>query len=200
MKNTKDLLMQAAAKLIREAGYAGMTTAAVARLAQVSEGTIYRYFPSKEALAESVFADIWNIFIQYMEAHLPPREMPVDRLEAFLPVTIAALDALMPKYGDLSRQEHLYFASKHSGCVSLPPGCRDYVGLLEEAIRLAKETGRVRKEIDPAVAAAFFFFGTGDVMDLYGDVHCVDRTGPRIPENIQEQLNLLMRGALYDEK
>lgn len=199
MKNTKDLLMQAAARLMREVGYSGMTTAAVAREAKVSEGTIYRYFPSKEALAESVFADIWKLFIEFMESHLPPRETPVERLEAFLPLTIAALDALMPKYGDLARQEHLYFASKHAGCVSLPPGCREYVAILEEAIALAKKAGKVQPDIDPSVAAHFFFFGAGDLMDFYGDVHSSDSNGQRISSAVFEQLNILMRRALYGE-
>jgi AcrR family transcriptional regulator len=200
MIKTKDALMQAAGELMREVGYDGMTTAAVAKRAQVSEGTIYRYFPSKEALAEAVFADIWRLFNEYLETHLPPREQPVERLEAFWPLTIKALDALMPKYGNLAQQEHLYFTAKHHNkCFELPPGCREYVALLEEAIRLAQTAGRVRPDVDPSVAALFLFFGAGDLMEFYGDMHNPDPTQQRIPPAVFEQLFMLMRRALYGD-
>src|SRR5512147_951324 len=96
---TRQKLMQAASELILGVGFEAMTTAAVARRAGVSEGTIYRHFASKEALAEAVFADIWRIFNDFMERQLPPREQPKERLELFFRTTLNALDALMPLYG-----------------------------------------------------------------------------------------------------
>src|SRR5512147_2434156 len=129
--STKDALLAAAAELMREVGFDAMTTAAVAKRAGVAEGTIYRHFQSKEALAQAVFADIWRRFNAHFEASLPPREQPVERLEAFFPLTMAALEAIMPHYGSLAQQEHLYYASKHSpGRGRLPDGTREYVALL----------------------------------------------------------------------
>src|SRR5512142_3130691 len=101
---TRQKLMHAASELILQVGFETMTTAAVARRAGVSEGAIYRHFPSKEALAEAVFSDIWRIFNGYLEAHLPSRERPHERLEAFFRLTLTALDALMPSYGALCQQ------------------------------------------------------------------------------------------------
>ncbi len=198
--DTKDVLMKAAAELMLEVGYNAMTTAAVAKKAGVAEGTIYRHFPSKEALAGAVFADMWRIFNGYVEAHLPPREQPIERLEAFFPVTIEALAALMPTYGSLARQEHLYFAAHHGTGGELPHECRDYVALLEDAIRLGQQAGRVLPGIDPDVAAHFFFFGAHHAIEYYGDPHNPAADGERLPRAVFEQLFSLMRRALYGEQ
>jgi AcrR family transcriptional regulator len=203
--NTRETLMKAAGELMREVGYSDMTTAAVARRAGMAEGTIYRHFASKEALAEAVFADIWRIHNEYMEQHLPPRERPAERLLAFLPVTVEALDALMPHYGVLAQQEHLEFAAKHCaahhGCHGeLPPGAREYVALLEETLALAQKAGVVRPEIDPSVAAHFFFFGVGDCMEFYGDPHSLRRAEERLPNTVFEQLMDLMRHGIMENQ
>jgi AcrR family transcriptional regulator len=199
--STRETLMKVAAELMQEVGYGGMTTAAVARRARLAEGTIYRHFPSKEALAEAVFADIWRIFNEYLEAHLPPRDQPIERLEAFFPTTVEALSALMPRYGALAQQEHLYFASKHSGmATALPPGAREYVLLLEETIRLAQVCGFVRSGVDPNVAAHFLFFGAGQAMEFFGDPHHTKPGDERLPRAVFEQLVELMRHGLKGDR
>lgn len=45
-----DAILDASARILVERGYAGLNTNAVARLAGVSIGSLYQYFPSKEAL------------------------------------------------------------------------------------------------------------------------------------------------------
>jgi AcrR family transcriptional regulator len=198
--NTKDALLAAAAELIRELGFDAMTTAAVARRAGVAEGTIYRHFSSKDALAEAVFADIWRRFNAHFESRLPPRERPVERLEAFFPQTIASLDAIMPQYGSLAQQEHLYYASKHQALHGrLPDGTREYVGLLEDAIALAQAAGKVKPAVDPRVAAHFLFFGGSQAMEFFGDPHALDPCCPRLPAPIFAQLMELMKRALYGD-
>jgi AcrR family transcriptional regulator len=204
--STRETLMKVAGALMQELGFAEMTTAAVAKRAGVAEGTIYRHFPSKEALAEAVFADTWRIHNAYMEQHLPPRDRPVERLMAFLPVTLQSLDALMPQHGVLAQQEHLHFASKHCAAHhgahgQLPPGAREYVALLEETLALAQKAGAVRPEIDTSLAAHFFFFGVGDCMEFYGDPHSAQPDEERLPRAVFEQVMDLMRhGIMGDQK
>jgi AcrR family transcriptional regulator len=48
------MLLDAAAELFGETGYAGTTTNAIAARAGVSPGTLYQFFPHKEALAEAL--------------------------------------------------------------------------------------------------------------------------------------------------
>ncbi len=196
--DTRQKLMHGAAQLIVEVGFEAMTTAAVARRAGVSEGAIYRHFPSKEALAEAVFADIWRIYNELVEKHLPPRERPKERLDAFFKATLAALDDLMPSYGALCQQDHLHYAAKHvPSATSLPDGAKEYVALLEEAVRLARDAGHVRPEVEPRVAAHFLFFGAGQAMEFFGNPHHPQKGGERLPAHVFNQLEDLMIHALY---
>ena len=53
-ENTRDLLLQAALKLISEKGYLGATTRDIAREAGVSEVTLFRHFGTKKRLFEEL--------------------------------------------------------------------------------------------------------------------------------------------------
>src|SRR5580658_582762 len=51
---TIDAILDAAAHILGERGWAGLTTNAVAEAAGVSIGSLYQYFPNKLALIEAV--------------------------------------------------------------------------------------------------------------------------------------------------
>jgi AcrR family transcriptional regulator len=51
---TTDAILDAAARILGERGWLGLTTNAVAEIAGVSIGSLYQYFPNKLALIESV--------------------------------------------------------------------------------------------------------------------------------------------------
>ncbi len=53
-KHTVDVILRAAAHILRTAGYEACTTNAVAKKAGVSIGSLYQYFPSKEALVTAL--------------------------------------------------------------------------------------------------------------------------------------------------
>lgn len=53
-----DAMVQAAARILAEQGYAGLTTNAVARVAGVSIGSLYEYFPGKEAIVARLVDDL----------------------------------------------------------------------------------------------------------------------------------------------
>lgn len=163
--STRDALLAAASELMAEVGYGAMTTAAVARKAGVAEGTIYRHFESKESLAEAVFTAAWDHLYQAMEERLPAREQPGDRVRAFLPVALEVF-AARPYDSALCNQEHMYWVNTVGLCV-LPAGPERFVGLLEEALRLAQAAGAVRPEVDARLVANFMFHGVGHVMERF---------------------------------
>ena len=55
-KNTVEALIEATARLIESEGLAALSTNRVAEVAGVSVGSLYQYFPNKEALIEEVRA------------------------------------------------------------------------------------------------------------------------------------------------
>lgn len=55
---TRDRLLEAARELFTTAGYHATTTPLLAGRAGVAEGTIYRHFPSKQALLNAAYRDV----------------------------------------------------------------------------------------------------------------------------------------------
>ena len=55
--STKDLILSTAKDMISEVGFHKMTTANLARRAEISEGTIYRHFESKEDILQHILDD-----------------------------------------------------------------------------------------------------------------------------------------------
>ena len=162
---TRQALMNAASELLAEVGYAAMTTAAVARKAGVAEGTIYRHFASKEALAEAIFSEAWEHLYQATEQRLPGRETPGERLRAFMGVSLEVF-ANRPYDSAICNQEHIYWMNTVGLCV-LPPGPQRFVDLLEESLRLAKLSGDVRTAVDERLVANFMFHGVGHLMERF---------------------------------
>ncbi len=61
---TYDAILEAAAQILIERGYAATTTNHIARRAGISIGSLYQYFPSKEAIAVYLVpARLENIFV-----------------------------------------------------------------------------------------------------------------------------------------
>jgi len=52
--STKDLILSTAKDMISEVGFHKMTTASLAKQADISEGTIYRHFESKEDILQHI--------------------------------------------------------------------------------------------------------------------------------------------------
>lgn len=72
---TIEAVLQAAAHILGERGWEGLTTNAVAELAGVSIGSLYQYFPNKLALVEAVrrrhFDDVLAVLRAAADGQLP---------------------------------------------------------------------------------------------------------------------------------
>ena len=60
VENLQERLMLAARQKIESDGYAALTIRSVARACNVGVGTVYNYFPSKDALIASYLLSDWN--------------------------------------------------------------------------------------------------------------------------------------------
>ena len=85
-QQTLDLILDTAADLFVEVGYENTTTNAIAERAALSIGTLYRYYPDKDAVMKALVNRYYDqqiemfehIFVEDMK-YLPP-EIMIDRL------------------------------------------------------------------------------------------------------------------------
>lgn len=64
---TKDLILETAKEMISEVGFHKATTATLAKKANISEGTIYRHFESKEDILLHILNGLEESFSYYIE-------------------------------------------------------------------------------------------------------------------------------------
>ncbi len=73
-KATVDAIIQASAQILLEKGYAGVSTNLAAERAGVSIGSVYEYFPGKEAIVAAVATQLVESMLQQMQAALQRTE------------------------------------------------------------------------------------------------------------------------------
>ena len=66
--NKRPAIIQAALELFSERGIDGTTTREIAARAGITEGAIYRHFPSKDALAGGIFVDCMDRLLEQLQA------------------------------------------------------------------------------------------------------------------------------------
>jgi AcrR family transcriptional regulator len=121
--NTRRALLEAAARSFADGGYGGANIDRVSEDAGLAKGTVYNYFPSKQAIFEAVLLQGCTLATEAVSA--VPDTAPVrDLLEAFVAGNLAwakdngALAVLIAKEligGDTQTRELILGAS--SGCV-----------------------------------------------------------------------------------
>ena len=68
IENIQQRLMEEARRQVRESGYASMTIRSVASECGVGVGTVYNYFPSKEAMLAASMLEDWKNCMAAIEA------------------------------------------------------------------------------------------------------------------------------------
>lgn len=93
---TFDAVVEACARLLSEVGYAPLTTNAIAERAGVGIGSLYEYFPGKDAIVAVVAERLAERVMSQLEQHMERlvRERPDDELMLWLE---AVCDTLIPE-------------------------------------------------------------------------------------------------------
>lgn len=90
-------MVEACARILAERGYAGLTTNAVAEVAGVSIGSVYEYFPGKEAIVARMADDLLAEVTATLNARLERTDSRQDMREAMRHL-IRALHALVSQH------------------------------------------------------------------------------------------------------
>ena len=107
--NTQEKIVTAAVGLFIEQGIARTTTREIASSASVAEGSIYRYFPSKDELAWQVFHDYHQSLAQQLLKSTENESTLEGKIDALVNcfLTMADEDWLMFRYYLTSQHTHM---------------------------------------------------------------------------------------------
>jgi AcrR family transcriptional regulator len=161
-EDTKARLERAALTLFVARGVAETTTKEIAMAASVAEGTIYRYFPSKEQLALDLFLHHHRALAEALaEAQRPAKGLR------------AKIDAIVRCYCEWADRDWTLFAyhllNQHSFLIQVPDGTANPVAVVREVISQAMKAGEVpRRNVDLAAASAIGVVLQAATYKVYG--------------------------------
>lgn len=166
---TADAIIKAAEKLFIEKGYHGTRVSEVARLADVSIGSIYVHYESKEGLYGALIARALEIEARYVDAVLDDPEMP----------DLEKVISLGEAYLQFFREQPAYFRMLMIPHEDLPQEAIDnpltrqvaerggrQVARLAESIERCIEQGVIRPNINPQRAANFWWAAWNGIISL----------------------------------
>ncbi len=168
-QSTSDAIIRAAEKLFTEKGYHGTRMTEVARLADVSIGSIYVHYESKEGLYGALVARALEIEARYVDAVLddpdsPDLEKVISLGEAYLQFFRehpAYFRMLMVPFEDIPQEALENPTTKQVS----ERGARQ-VARLAEAIANCIEQGVMRPSINPEQAAHFWWAAWNGIISL----------------------------------
>ena len=111
---TKDIILATAKEMISEVGFHKATTANLAKMANISEGTIYRHFESKEDILLHILDALEEQFSYYIEAIRQKLDREACALEevmneyfAFVEANEIDMKIMLSTYGLLDSSKRL---------------------------------------------------------------------------------------------
>lgn len=145
-EETKARVERAALTLFVARGVAETTTREIAMAASIAEGTIYRYFPSKEQLALDIFLGHHRALAEALAEAQRPVTGLRDKIEAIVRCYCEWADRDWSLFAYHLLTQHLFLAL-------VPDGTPNPVDVVREIIVSAMTAGEIPQR-DPDLAAA----------------------------------------------
>ena len=161
-EDTKARLERAALTLFVARGVAETTTKEIAMAASVAEGTIYRYFPSKEQLA----LDLFLRHHQGLAEALADAQRPAKGLRA-------KIEAIVRCYCEWADRDWTLFAyhllNQHSFLIQVPNDMANPVTVVRDVISQAMKAGEIpKRNVDLVAASAIGVVMQAATYKVYG--------------------------------
>jgi AcrR family transcriptional regulator len=182
-------IIESAVGCFAESGYCGTSTKAIAQAANVTEGSLFRLFDSKEKLFDEALALV-------RDRSLPQKDF--DRLLNSGSIAEGMQRAFGALSGALTRDtvRLLRFAvleRNETVREVLNPGYDARVRSVSKRIRAGIKSREVRKDIDPAAAATVIYFS---VRNLPFDSYIGGRTKKQTAVLVEKSVNFFLHGLL----
>jgi AcrR family transcriptional regulator len=161
-EDTKARVERAALTLFVARGVAETTTREIAMAASIAEGTIYRYFPSKEKLAVDMFLRHHRALAEALDN--------AQRPHAALRPKIAAIVRCYCEWADRDWTLFAYhLLNQHSFLVQVPDDTPNPVNVVRDVIAQAMKAGEIpRRNADLAAASAIGAVMQAATYKVYG--------------------------------
>jgi AcrR family transcriptional regulator len=185
-------ILDAAAKLFAEHGYADASTQTLADALEVGKGTIYRYFPSKKALFLAAIDRLMHQLYVAIDACVARVGDPVDRIaqgvEAYL-----TFFAEHPEFAELLIQERAQFKDRSQPLFSSHRAVR--VERWKDLYRGLIAAGRVRDVPVERIVDVIsdLLYGT-----MFTNFFARRQRSPH--EQARDIVDIALRGILSDEE
>jgi AcrR family transcriptional regulator len=178
-EDTKARIERAALTLFVARGVSATTTKEIALAAGIAEGTIYRHFPTKEAMAEELFLRVHTALAQELEKAQRGKATIKDKARAIVQTYCAAADAdwLLFSYHLLSQHQHM---------IQVEVDRANPVGVVREIVRKAMAAGEIpKRDVDVVAAMAMGVVLQPATLKVYG----------RITTTLSEHVEILSDGV-----
>ena len=163
-EDTKARIERAALTLFVARGVAETTTREIALAAGIAEGTIYRHFVSKEAMAEELFLRVHNGLADRLDKAQRGKATLKDKARAIVEAYCASADAdwLLFSYHLLSQHQHM---------IQLKINQANPVGVVREVVRKAMVTGEIpKRDVDVVTAMTMGVVLQPAIHKVYGRI------------------------------
>ena len=146
--------VEAVVELAAEQNPSDITTAAIARRMNLTQGALFRHFPNKEAIWQAVMEWVAERLLARVDSAARAASTPLAALEAvFLThIDFVSLHPGVPRmlFGELQRAEDT--VPKHLARTLI----QKYAGRLEALIEQGKAAGEIAPAVDTPAAGALF--------------------------------------------
>jgi AcrR family transcriptional regulator len=143
---TRDLISRTALRLFVEQGIDGTTIRDIAAAAGIAEGTLYRHYPGKDALAWDLFSKNYTAFA-----------LELQRVQAGQATLRTKLDAMVRQFCAFFDRDPVLFSylllAQHGQLQKLTPEMPNPVEVVREVLAWGMDRGEVPAS-DPNVVAA----------------------------------------------
>ncbi len=170
-------ILEAAIAVFARDGFANAKVSAIAKRAGIADGTIYLYFPSKEAILLTLFEELCGEFLDEARATLKGVKDPRRKLALLATIHLERLSgnrdlAVVFQVELRQSMRHLTHITKSR--------LKVYLRLIKSIIEEGQQLGRIRADLDPIVAT-HLVFGSLDALltswVLSGQPKDLDRLG-----------------------
>lgn len=150
----RELILNAALKTFVKRGYNDTKVAEIAAEANVSEGTLYNYFSSKEDILLALFDEKWKKIIDEIKSKISVLDDPNDKLKAIFKIIINMIrkDKYLAEIFLIDMKQSNLFLNNYTINRVI-----EFINIIEEVLKEGKRKGIYKKNLDTRVAKMIIF-------------------------------------------